>query len=51
MSMMMAKLACSKCGKRLWKKSARLIDGRVICSACLFPKLDKGRPNDLPNGE
>jgi formylmethanofuran dehydrogenase subunit E len=37
-------LRCSKCEKRLSRKSARLIDGKVLCSKCLFPKLKKGLP-------
>ena len=32
----MTKLTCTKCGKRLSRKTARLIDGKVMCSACMF---------------
>ena len=39
----MTDLACSKCGKRLSKKSARLIYGKVLCSKCLFPPMKKGK--------
>jgi formylmethanofuran dehydrogenase subunit E len=35
---------CSRCNKRLSKKTARLIEGKPLCSACLFPKLNKGLP-------
>jgi formylmethanofuran dehydrogenase subunit E len=35
---------CSRCDKRLSQKSARLIDGKLLCAACLFPKLVKGVP-------
>ena len=31
------KLTCQQCGKRLSKKTARCIEGRVLCSACVFP--------------
>jgi formylmethanofuran dehydrogenase subunit E len=33
---MMQKFVCTRCGKRLWKKNARLIDGKVLCSTCMF---------------
>lgn len=32
----MQKLRCSRCDKRLWKKHARMIDGKIMCSACVF---------------
>lgn len=32
----MQKLRCSRCGKGLWKKYARMIDGKVLCGNCLF---------------
>jgi hypothetical protein len=32
----MIPLFCSKCNKRLSRKRARMIDGKVLCSACLF---------------
>lgn len=38
--MMMQKFTCSKCGKRLWRKNARLIDGKVLCSPRMFAPLD-----------
>lgn len=28
--------ACSRCGKRLTRKTARQIDGKPLCSTCLF---------------
>lgn len=30
------KLCCEQCGKRLSRKTARLIDGKVLCSTCMF---------------
>jgi hypothetical protein len=33
------KLNCSKCERLLSKKSARMIEGKVICSSCLFPPM------------
>lgn len=30
---------CSSCNKRLSRKTARLIDGKLLCSACLFPPM------------
>jgi formylmethanofuran dehydrogenase subunit E len=36
------KLACTGCGKRLSRKTARLIDGKVLCSACLFGPAKRG---------
>lgn len=30
------KLTCSRCGKRLSRKTARLINGWVMCSSCMF---------------
>lgn len=35
-------MQCERCGKKLSRKTARAVDGQVICSACLFPKLKKG---------
>lgn len=35
---------CSRCDKRLARKTARLIDGKLLCSACLFPRTIKGLP-------
>lgn len=34
------KMNCSRCGKRLSRKSARMIDGKLLCSPCVF---DAGR--------
>jgi hypothetical protein len=36
---------CTRCNKRLSRKTARLIDGKVLCSACVFPPLKKGLPS------
>ncbi len=38
----MTDLTCHKCGKRLSKKTARMVEGRVICSACLFAPRKSG---------
>lgn len=32
----MSDLACTHCGKRLSRKSARQIDGVIMCSTCMF---------------
>lgn len=37
---------CEKCYKRLSRKTARLIDGKLLCSACLFRKLRGGVPSE-----
>jgi formylmethanofuran dehydrogenase subunit E len=37
-------LTCTKCGTKLTKKRARLIEGKVMCSKCLFPEMKKGVP-------
>jgi formylmethanofuran dehydrogenase subunit E len=38
------RLTCNRCGKRLSRKTARLIDGRVLCSTCMFgPKPKEAR--------
>ena len=29
-------LACTHCGKRLSRKTARQIDGVIMCSTCMF---------------
>ena len=34
-------MLCTKCGKRLSRKTARLIDGKILCSACLFPPMKR----------
>lgn len=37
------KFTCQQCGKRLSRKTARLVEGRVLCSACMFtPQKMKG---------
>ena len=43
-AVMAEKLTCQRCGKRLSRKTARLIGKEVLCSACLFPPLRKGLP-------
>jgi formylmethanofuran dehydrogenase subunit E len=40
-------LRCSRCDKKLSRKTARQIEGKPVCSACLFPPTKKGLP--LPN--
>lgn len=34
------KLNCQQCGKRLSRKTARLIDGKVLCSTCMFGRKE-----------
>jgi hypothetical protein len=29
-------LRCSRCDKRLSRKAARMIDGKLLCSTCMF---------------
>lgn len=43
-------LACKQCGKRLSRKTARLIDGRVLCSSCMFgpSPLDRAKASHRP---
>lgn len=39
-------MTCTRCGKRLSRKTARLIEGKLLCSACLFkprPKSESKR--------
>lgn len=38
----MPDLTCHKCSKKLSRKTARMVGGKVICSACLFPPMKKG---------
>lgn len=37
-------MICSRCSKKLTRKNVRQIDGKLVCSSCLFPKLKKGVP-------
>lgn len=30
------KLICTRCGKKLSRKTARQIDGKPVCSPCMF---------------
>jgi formylmethanofuran dehydrogenase subunit E len=32
----MTPLYCHRCDKKLSRKTARLIDGKLLCSSCLF---------------
>ena len=32
-------MLCTKCHKRLSRKTARLINGKIMCSACLFQPM------------
>lgn len=34
-------LRCDRCGKKLSRKFARLIDGQTLCSTCMFAKPEK----------
>lgn len=44
MSDMTERLRCSRCDKRLSRKMARMIDGEVLCSTCMFsPPNTKGK--------
>lgn len=38
-------MRCTKCDKRLTRKTARQIDGNLMCSACIFPPLKNGMPD------
>jgi formylmethanofuran dehydrogenase subunit E len=29
-------MRCTRCGKRLSRKTARLINGKTLCSSCMF---------------
>lgn len=43
----MTTLICTSCGKRLSRKRARMIDGKALCSTCMFappPKDTKDQP-------
>jgi formylmethanofuran dehydrogenase subunit E len=33
---------CERCGKKLSRRTARQVEGELLCSACLFPPLKKG---------
>ncbi len=35
------KLECTRCSKRLSRKTARIIDGKVLCSTCMFAPQEK----------
>lgn len=38
----MSELKCTHCGKRLSRKTARLIEGVVMCGTCMFkPKSER----------
>jgi hypothetical protein len=41
------KLSCRHCGKRLSRKTARVIDGREICSACMFAPRKSGETRSV----
>lgn len=51
MSNMMARLRCSRCDKALWKKNARLIDGKIMCSTCMFAPAQVGRSGNRQDRE
>jgi formylmethanofuran dehydrogenase subunit E len=38
----MTELRCSRCEKKLSRKRARMINGKVMCSACVFPPMKAG---------
>jgi len=29
-------MICTRCGKKLSRKTARMIDGKILCSPCVF---------------
>lgn len=35
-------MKCERCNKRLSRKTARLIDGEVLCSTCMFAPRKSG---------
>jgi predicted nucleic acid-binding Zn-ribbon protein len=39
------KLTCTRCGKSLSKKTARMIEGVVMCSSCMFAPVRKAKPS------
>ena len=41
-----AVMRCSQCGKRLSRKRARMIEGKVLCSPCVFGQA----PRDSGSG-
>jgi hypothetical protein len=38
----MSDLRCTRCDKRLSRKTARMIDGKVLCSTCMFAPPERG---------
>lgn len=45
----MTKLSCERCQKRLSRKTARLIEGKVVCSTCMFASpLDRAKASYRP---
>lgn len=43
----MAAFRCSRCDKKLSLKTARMIDGKVLCSPCAMPPTRAGLPLNL----
>jgi hypothetical protein len=39
-------IRCTRCNKRLSRKTARMIDGKVLCSPCVFGQA----PRDSGSG-
>ena len=35
------KMECNRCRKRLTRKTARQVDGEVLCSPCMFGNSDR----------
>jgi hypothetical protein len=35
-------LICQRCGKKLSRKRARIIDGEIMCSPCMFAPRKSG---------
>jgi formylmethanofuran dehydrogenase subunit E len=34
-------LRCERCDKKLSRKTARMIDGKALCSPCVFPPMKR----------
>lgn len=43
-------MICSRCGKRLSRKTARQIGKEVLCSACMFAPADRSPKGQDRNG-
>lgn len=41
-------MICAHCGKRLSRKTARIIDGVVMCGVCMFKPASEREPKEPP---